>query len=98
MKPYKRLAIALVVPLLMTVVARRAQIAATPAELQRGTATGATGQAAQSSQEPPARGVGGGRGTPPGTPGPPPQLLKLMAGAKPDFFTKIVPTFHPPAQ
>ena len=93
MKPYKRLAIALVVPLLMTVVARRAQIAATPAELQRGTATGATGQAAQSSQEPPARGVGGGRGTPAGTPGPTTELLKLMAVDKPDFGIKIVQTF-----
>src|SRR5712691_5382228 len=93
MKPYKRLAIALVVPLLMTVVARRAQIAATPAELQRDTATGATGQAAQSSQEPPARGVGGGRGTPAGTPGPTTELLKLMAVDKPDFGIKVVQTF-----
>src|SRR5260370_24340618 len=55
MKSYARLAIALVVPLLMTVAARRAQIAAPPAEAQRGTATGATGQAAEARprQEPP---------------------------------------------
>src|SRR5437762_7493023 len=94
MKPYKRLAIALVVPLLMTVAAHRAQIAATPAEFQRGT-TGATSQAAQAqpSQEPPARGVRDGRGTPAGTPGPATELLKLMAVDKPDFGIKIVQTF-----
>src|SRR5438876_11185055 len=92
MKPYYRLAIALVVPLLMTVVARRAQIGARPAEPQRGTATGAAGQAAeaQPSQEPPAR---GGRGTPAGTAGPATELLKLMAVDKPDFGIKVVRTF-----
>ena len=92
MKPYHRLVIALVVPLLMTVVARRAQIGAAPAEPQRGTATGAAGQAAeaQPSQEPPAR---GGRGTPAGTAGPATELLKLMAVDKPDFGIKVVRTF-----
>src|SRR2546428_13710330 len=94
MHSYKRLAIALIVPLLMTVVARRAQFAATPAELQRGAGQGGRGQAApaQPNQEPPARGARGGRGAGAGTPGPATELLRLMAVGKTHPRVHGVPT------
>src|SRR5712691_6621985 len=95
MNSYKRLAIALIVPLLMTVVARRAQIAATPAELQRGTGQGGRGQAApaQPNQEPPARGARGGEAVPAGAPGPATELLKQMGVNQSDYGIKITQTF-----
>ena len=101
MKPYRRLAIALIVPLVLTFVARRAQIAATPAELQAPAARGATNPAAQAepAQQAPARGARGAggargaRGAGAGTPGPATELLRLMAVDKPDFGIKVVQTF-----
>src|SRR5437867_2094298 len=95
MKPYRRLAIALIVPLALTVVARRVQVTATPATLQAPGArdTGAAAQA-QRGQEAPARGGrGGARGTAAGTPGPATELLKLMDVDKPDFGIKVAQTF-----
>ena len=95
MKPYRRLAVALIVPLVLTVVARRAQFAATPVELQAPAARGATSEVAQAKpgQQPPARGARGGRGAGAGTPGPATELLRLMAVDKPDFGIKVVQTF-----
>lgn len=97
MKSYKRLAIALIVPLLMTVVARRVQMAAPPVEAQRGAVQSATSQPTQTrpNQEPApgARGARGGRGAGAGTPGPATELLRLMAVDKPDFGIKVVQTF-----
>ncbi len=95
MKPYKRLAIALVVPLLMTGVARRAQLSATPAELQRGAGQGTSGQTApaQPDQAPTTGGARGAQGASVGTAGPATELLRLMAVDKPDFGIKVVQTF-----
>ena len=98
MKPYRRLAIALIVPLVLTFVARRAQIAATPALLQAPAARGATSPAAQAqpAQQTPAqgaRGARGARGAGAGTPGPATELLRLMAVDRPDFGIKVVQTF-----
>ena len=87
MKSYRRLVIALVVPLLLTVVARRAQVAASPAGMQRGAAEPGRGQAAP--QTPP----GGARPAPAGAAGPASELLKLMAVDRPDFGIKVVRTF-----
>src|SRR5882672_5631423 len=82
MKSYRRLVIALVVPLLLTVVARRAQVAASPAGMQRGAAE--TGRDEPAPQTRPA---------PTGAAGPASELLKLMAVDRPDFGIKVVRTF-----
>lgn len=79
MHPYRRIAIALLVPLVLVAVARRAQVAATP--------WGAPAQQA------PAQGARGERTAPAGTPGPASELLRLMAVEKPDFGIKVVQTF-----
>ena len=89
MTSYRRLAIALIVPILLALIARRSQTAATPAEFQRGAAQPTTGQAAP---PPGARGEGRGRGAQ-GTPGPTTELLRLMAVDKPDFGIKVIQTF-----
>lgn len=93
MKPYRRLAIALVVPLVLTMVARKAQIAATPTESQSSpVAQPTTNQSAQS-QTTPRPATRQAPGAPVGTPGPATELLKLMAVDKPDFGIKVVQTF-----
>jgi DNA-binding beta-propeller fold protein YncE len=92
MKSYRRVAIALIVPLVLTVVARRSEIGASPAAAQRATAPAASAQSGQS----PVAGraaAQGGQQAPAGTPGPASQLLRLMAVDKPDFGIKVVQTF-----
>lgn len=91
MKLYQRVAIALIVPLVLIVVARRSEIGATTAALQTSAARPTTGQSGQSPAvrlpAPSAQDV------PAGTPGPATQLLQLMAVDKPDFGIKIAQTF-----
>lgn len=91
MRSYQRLAIALIVPLLLTVLARRTQVGATPAETQD-VVRAARSQPApvRPTQQPTDRGE---RATPAGTPGPTTELLKLMAVDKPDFGIRVVQTF-----
>src|SRR5262249_32950951 len=97
MKGYRRLAIALVVPVLLTLIARRAQIAApqTPlqaAGAQAGAARGAN-PAAAPSQDPAARGARGTRGGGSGNAGPTTELLRFMSVDKPDFGIRVTQTF-----
>jgi DNA-binding beta-propeller fold protein YncE len=94
MKAYTRLAVALIVPLVLTGVARHAQIADTPAGVTAAASspTVRAGQA-QPAQQAPARAAQTTPGTPAGTPGPATELLKLMAVDKPDFGIKVVQTF-----
>src|SRR3989442_4707256 len=94
MKAYTRLAVALIVPLVLTGVARHAQIADTPAGVAAAASspTVRAGQA-QPAQQAPARAAQTTPGTPAGTPGPATELLKLMAVDKPDFGIKVVQTF-----
>ena len=92
MNSYRRLAIALIVPLLLTIVARRSDIGASPAEFQPAGAQPAAGQAAPSPNAPRAA-AQAGEGAQAGTPGPASQLLRLMAVDKPDFGIRVAQTF-----
>ena len=78
MNGYRRIAIALIVPLLLTVVARRSEIAAPQAQVQAA--------AAQELQ-------GGGRGARAGGGGPATELLRFMRIDKPDFGIGVTQTF-----
>jgi len=78
MNGYRRIAIALIVPILLTVVARRSEIAAPQAPVQ-------------AAQEPQGR---AGRGTRGGGPaGPATELLRFMRIDRPDFGMGVVQTF-----
>lgn len=94
MKPYRRLAIALVVPLLLALGVRRAQIAATPAELQPKRIAGSTTTTTRFAQAPAAQAPGSAQGGERGTPGPTTELLRLLAVDRPDFGIKVVQTFN----
>ena len=91
MNGYRRIAIALIVPVLLTVVARRSEIAAPQAPVQaaeaqvpgRGAPTPAAAQAPE----------GAGRGTRAGAAGPATELLRFMRVDKPDFGISVTQTF-----
>ena len=92
MKSYRRIAIAVLVLLVLTVVARRAQLIPAAAESQGPPAAQpARGQEAAPSASRAA--AQQGQGTPQGSPGPASELLKLMAVDRPDFGIKVTQTF-----
>jgi DNA-binding beta-propeller fold protein YncE len=87
MNGYRRIAIALIVPLLLTVVARRSEIAAPQAPVQAADAQSAgRGTPAQAPQ-------GTGRGARAGAAGPATELLRFMRVDKPDFGISVIRTF-----
>jgi DNA-binding beta-propeller fold protein YncE len=92
MKGYRRLAIALIVPVVLTLVARRTQIAVPQTAVQVTSAQAAARGASQaaSTQEPAARGARGGGAS---NTGPTTELLRFMAVDKPDFGIRVVQTF-----
>jgi DNA-binding beta-propeller fold protein YncE len=91
MKGYRRIAIALIVPVLLTVVARRSEIAApqTPVQAADAQTAGRGGNPAAPAQASPEA----GRGARGGAAGPTTELLRFMRVDKPDFGISVAQTF-----